>query len=158
MDHKTDARMDRRVWWVAGWGTDESGRPLTCDASGGKAASKVNILGGTWLEPTLFWEALLGVWLVEGSMMVICFFLGSTLRKELDSTRLDWDAGHTRTITFTWGPPKKKYHKVLILEKYAVDTLTCHIIRYPCTIQWTTHSHLYRDQPRCMSISIAMRL
>lgn len=75
----------------------------TWDASGGNAASKVNIFGGTWLAATLFWEEELSVWLGDGSMMVICFFLGSTLRKELDSAASDWDTGHTRTITFTWG-------------------------------------------------------
>lgn len=38
-------------------------------------------------------------------MMVICFFLGSTLRKELDSVASDWDTGHTRTMTFTFPSP-----------------------------------------------------
>lgn len=38
-------------------------------------------------------------------MIVICFFLGSTLRKELDSAASDRDTGHTRTITFTFPSP-----------------------------------------------------
>lgn len=38
-------------------------------------------------------------------MIVICFFLGSTLRKELDSVVSDCNTGHTRTMTLTFPRP-----------------------------------------------------
>lgn len=60
-------------------------------------------------------------------MMVICFFLGSTLRKELDSVASDWDTGHTRTMTFTWGVSRAQQ------SKHSCDFT---VIDYSSTADW----------------------
>lgn len=70
----------------------------TWEASCGKTASKANILGGTWFP--LFWKAFRPPH-VRGSYKVICFFRGSTFKKELDSEVSRASVEQMRSMTFT---------------------------------------------------------